>query len=515
MLDWLFSPSLPIDEETRTWIDWRTEKLVDAFGKQRIFSGKTADSDTDFQETIRLQIEQAKRRGAKETTNLEPWITAVATIMNLSPKDLYVQIFQGDFLRLFAHDAVLTDPSNWTANLSGARSVADGKIRIILNRQILAMAWEDLVAVIAHQLAHALLLREGGMSGSEPDIEFTAELLAAYLGFVDLVNSDPRHLRERTRGLSPSLDGGAVGSPCCFTYPAFGYALAVWVRRSQTSDDWSRSLRLDVRHAYKKSIKWLKHQERHAGSSSIIREGDIAPPVPSSFFADDQSEGGCGGSCSCSQKSGHEKEHDCGEGEGSQEDRSTRKAEPQSNEFLPETPNDYFTRATILMETGDFENALVDFDEAIARGGDDADFSVGRAQALLGLHRSEEAMEEANVAVTRDPKDPSVYLIRAQVAMQLGLKEEALEDVNWIIEGSVDWTHVNVHEWDTYYLRGVVRLQLENGEGAVDDFTAALERRKTPELFELRAKAFDLAGETDRAANDRRVMQKGDGAQNS
>lgn len=516
MLDWLFPPSLPVDEETRTWIAWRTDKLVRAFGVNEIFGGEMILPDPEFHAEIQAHLARVSEEPEQMDAALTRLVGVIARRMNLSPDKVEAGFFSGDPRQLFHGPRPLLDPNEWSADTTGARTITNGKVRIALSKSVLSTSWENLVAVVAHQLAHALLILKANMTGHEPDIEFTAELLAAYYGFgLLLANGELTDLRARTWEIPQDGQQKQPSDLGHFTYPAFGYALAVWTARCNAPDAWSHRLRLDIRHAYKKTRRWLRRQERLGEHEKIDRRvKDTDPPVPRSFFPASDATAGCGGSCSCSHDAPpeHDSQADTTEGKGNCSGSSCETSHHEPNEFIPITPDDFFTRAMFLMGAGDPTNALADFEEAIALGGDDADFHIARAEALLALNRPEEALDEANQAVAREPNEQAAYLVRARVSVRLERFEEAAEDASWIIEGDLRLLD-DLQLVSALYVRGLARLKQGDAKDAVDDLSAAwdmgqLAAATEAELLALRAEAYDQLGRADKAAQDRRMIEE-------
>lgn len=112
-----------------------------------------------------------------------------------------------------------------------------------------------LVAVMAHEVGHAILLG-GGLLNPEPDDhELLTDLLTVFLGFgVFTSNASGRFKQwhdERQSGWSMQRIG-------YLSEEVFGYALAVFAqKRGENKPDWEEHLSTNVRTYFRRSCSWL------------------------------------------------------------------------------------------------------------------------------------------------------------------------------------------------------------------------------------------------------------------
>lgn len=109
-----------------------------------------------------------------------------------------------------------------------------------------------LVATLAHELGHVILLDGKHMRSSEHDHEFMTDLLTVYLGFgVFTANSAFQHHSHRS-GWSVSRQGYLSES-------MFGYALALYARmRGEAGPSWIKHLDKNIRLYFKSSRKFIE-----------------------------------------------------------------------------------------------------------------------------------------------------------------------------------------------------------------------------------------------------------------
>jgi tetratricopeptide (TPR) repeat protein len=89
----------------------------------------------------------------------------------------------------------------------------------------------------------------------------------------------------------------------------------------------------------------------------------------------------------------------------------------------------YGQRAAIRTLVGDWQGALEDSSQVIARDDAPANAFVERAQLLTNLKRDEEAIADLTQAIARDPDEARIYHRRGDVYRRLGKRQEAEADV--------------------------------------------------------------------------------------
>lgn len=109
-----------------------------------------------------------------------------------------------------------------------------------------------LLAVLAHEVGHVILLRDGKMTGREDDHELMTDLAALYHGF-GIFSANTMLLEEHNSSGWKSKRSGYL------SMPMYSYALAVltWLKDGPALPDWNRYLRLNARTWFKKSLKYL------------------------------------------------------------------------------------------------------------------------------------------------------------------------------------------------------------------------------------------------------------------
>jgi hypothetical protein len=112
-----------------------------------------------------------------------------------------------------------------------------------------------LVATLAHELAHDLLLPAGHLSNLESDHEYVTDLLVVFLGLG--VFGANAHIRESYRS-SATFYSWSIGKQGYLSERMYAYALALfaWVRKEH-APAWARHLRANVREPLRQGLRYL------------------------------------------------------------------------------------------------------------------------------------------------------------------------------------------------------------------------------------------------------------------
>ena len=112
-----------------------------------------------------------------------------------------------------------------------------------------------LVATLAHELGHVILLRPGLVGRDEPDMEPLNDLLTVFLGFGVFSANTAFQFRQHN---SYDRQGWSARRLGYLSEEQFGYALARFaVERGEGKPAWTRYLGTNVGSYWKRSMGWL------------------------------------------------------------------------------------------------------------------------------------------------------------------------------------------------------------------------------------------------------------------
>jgi hypothetical protein len=247
------SRSCPLDAETKDWLDARASWLVYQFGRERIASCRMILPTADFFPDPFLATEDGARQ-------------VLDTLC--------------DVLRVESHlvDFSLFRQGESPTRKRAASAVYDKAVeryRICVDASQLDKP-SAMAATMAHELGHVLLMGHGRLAEEADDREPLAELLTVFLGLGVLTANAAFHDRS---WMSDGWDPWEIHRRGYFTMPMYGYALALFATlRHEERPAWAKHLRLDVRAAFKSSLRFFK--KHGVPELRTLRTTSARPPIP-------------------------------------------------------------------------------------------------------------------------------------------------------------------------------------------------------------------------------------------
>lgn len=224
-------PILPIDRDTKEWIDCRVSWILNEFGQSRI---RTCNVLT------RHSLVFPNR--ATDLDRLKQLNQQLCDHLLLSKEKIELTLFDQTLDRSFDGVVGYYEKDN------------DAHLISIDKSQMVDL--ENLVATLSHELCHVPLIGFGLVDANEYDHEPLTDLLSVFLG-VGIFSSNCAIVESY--GFEGVTSSWQIGKQGYFSMPMFGYAWALFAYiRSEDRPEWVNELRLDVRDAYKKSKQWLE-----------------------------------------------------------------------------------------------------------------------------------------------------------------------------------------------------------------------------------------------------------------
>ena len=242
-----FSPKLPVNQEERLWVDEGFVRLEAMLSRERLLEAKVVLPDAEhFPDAF-----------DGNEASVETLIHRVCEYMRIDPT-----AYQAGNLSDEADE--LRENSLWSIQTNrpagiyfGHESVMeeDGRVVIALKSSVL----KDpivLVATVAHELGHLILLGDGHIDGSTPDHEPMTDLLTVFLGLghicCELGGSIPAP--RSWRRMAQLVDAAS-------RLPVAG---SLWIRACEVRGRARRKkagldahLSTNVRAYFKRSLAWL------------------------------------------------------------------------------------------------------------------------------------------------------------------------------------------------------------------------------------------------------------------
>jgi hypothetical protein len=247
-----FSPKLPICEEDRQWVNQGFQRLERLFGRRKMLEVRviepTAEDFPDFYDRTPESVGMLFSR--------------VCSYMKIDQKTVTLEIFADETEQLRdILPAWRSDDGTRTAGLyvhayeKNLASTETDARNVVAIRSSMLRDPMSLVATIAHELGHVILLGGKLLTHETPDHEPITDLLTVFLGLgIFTANSAARFTQfqdDRRAGWSTQRLG-------YLPQPVFGYALAKFtIDRGERNPDWVTHLTANVRSDFQRAMRWL------------------------------------------------------------------------------------------------------------------------------------------------------------------------------------------------------------------------------------------------------------------
>lgn len=237
-----FSPKCPLDEETRLWIDHAFGWLIEELSLETLQSVEVVEpTEAYFPDPYNGSRSAVKRMSER-----------VCEYMDVDSKSIRIVFFDGDDESRF-HPLAAGGERKEHA-LGSYQRGRDGKHTINLD-MTQASKPEMMVATIAHELGHVILLGEGRLDEDYQDHEPMTDLVTVFYG-LGIFNANSSFYFEQWT--NSQFQGWRAGSAGYLTEQMFGYALALFAfHRGEQDPAWAKHLSTNVRSYLRKSSRYL------------------------------------------------------------------------------------------------------------------------------------------------------------------------------------------------------------------------------------------------------------------
>ena len=238
----LTKPKLPITEDQRDWIDRSFVRLGGLVGAHRLFEA----------EVILPTPEHFPDHYDRSEAALERMFHRIAARMQVNPTEVEVTLFASE------DDLTNSLVPFYSSRGSGAAGLyhhdPSSKQRISIDE----FQMKDpmtLVAVIAHELGHVILLRPGLVDREEADMEPLNDLLTVFLGFGVFTANAAFRFEQHQDGGSQGWSARRLGY---LSEEQFGYAMARFAyEREDAKPKWPSFLSTNIKSFMRRSVAWL------------------------------------------------------------------------------------------------------------------------------------------------------------------------------------------------------------------------------------------------------------------
>ena len=242
-------PKLPVSDDERRWVDEGFARLSRMIGRRRMLEAHVVLPDA----------EHFPDRYDKSESAAERMFYRICDYMQVDRRGIELEVFPDETAEL---SKLLPYWEGSHEGCAGLYVHAEGgdKMMVVALKQSQVEDPLALVATLAHELGHVILLGGGLMDHTVKDMEPMTDLLTVFLGFGIFNASCSARFRqwqdERKQGWSMQRLG-------YLREEVYGYALARFAReRGEQQPKWATYLSTNVRSYFKKAAEWLEKNEK-------------------------------------------------------------------------------------------------------------------------------------------------------------------------------------------------------------------------------------------------------------
>jgi hypothetical protein len=242
----LLKPKPPLAQKQLDWADRSFQRLGAVLGAHRLLDA-----------TVMLPTQECfPDPYDKSEKSLRRMVDRVAEAMMVDPTCIDVELFSSDY-----------DVAKMLVPHFSGRDTSPGGLYFHLpeERQRIAVNASQLnepialVAVIAHEIGHVILLRPAHIQGDEPDMEPLNDLLTIFLGFGVFTANAAFRFSQYTSNQTQGWSTNRLGY---LSEPMLGYALARFAyERGEAKPDWGSFVSGNIVPNMKRSLAWLSHTQ--------------------------------------------------------------------------------------------------------------------------------------------------------------------------------------------------------------------------------------------------------------
>jgi hypothetical protein len=240
-------PKLPVTEEQRLWVDEGFRRLARAVGHDRMLHARVILPDDEF---------FPDRYDGTESA-LQPLFARVCEYMGVDRSQIDVEVFPDHTEELKKIVPYWRGGDREPAGLY-MRDGNESRMVVALRSTQLKDPL-TLVATIAHELGHVILLGGGCMARSESDMEPITDLLTVYLG-MGIFNANSCAQFQQYES-DDGKHGWSTRKLGYLSEEIYGYALAKFAaERREERPPWAKHLSANIATYFSRSSKWLRRE---------------------------------------------------------------------------------------------------------------------------------------------------------------------------------------------------------------------------------------------------------------
>jgi len=244
-----FTAKSPISDEAGSWVERSMGRFVEVFGREALTTARVVLPTPEY----------FPDEGNTPAERAEAFLKRVCSYMDVDFGLVRLELFEDQVEEL--HNSLKGRMSHWESSRSGAAGVYRAKDQID-GHAVIAIKTKELsnpvrlVATLAHEAGHELLLAGGYVGRDEPDMEPLTDLVTVFRGLGIFTANSAFHFRQYSDGQRAGWSASRHGY---LSEPILGYALAWFAHeRRERKPAWIRYLKPNVAHYFKQSAHYME-----------------------------------------------------------------------------------------------------------------------------------------------------------------------------------------------------------------------------------------------------------------
>lgn len=251
------TPKSPVSAEAGAWVERSMRWFVSLYGQERLQALPVVLPTEEFFPNDF----QATEESVHET------LGRICGFLRVDPHRLVLEVFDDTEAEL--SEKLRESLPYWRDNSAGAAGTYSEdaealKFKIKVKRSLLNDPI-PLIATLAHELCHVLLLGERQLDREAPDMEPLTDLLTVFLGMGIFTANSATRFTQHDDGVKHGWSLRRLGY---LSEPMFGYALAVFAsERGESKPAWARHLSVNAGAYFRQSLKFLAYRRAQQDKS--------------------------------------------------------------------------------------------------------------------------------------------------------------------------------------------------------------------------------------------------------
>ena len=237
-----FTPNCPVDSETKAWLDESFGWLIDEFGIEVL---RTVDVVLPTEQFFPNDFDGS-------ATSVRELVVRICDYMDVDSDTIDLQLFEN--LDEFRIHPLASDGTSRSHAIGTYHRHANGKCTVSLDMTRVKNP-EAMVATIAHELGHVILLGEDRLDDDYPDHEPMTDLVTVFYG-LGVFNANSSFVFEQWT--NAQFQGWQASRTGYLSEEEFAYALALFAYlRGEHEPAWKSFLSTNIKSYFKSSLKYL------------------------------------------------------------------------------------------------------------------------------------------------------------------------------------------------------------------------------------------------------------------